>query len=192
MHNFLLIWGMIHIKTYTKTNTNTYTYTRIGVIDTQFEIFLKCTNLPRSNRKKILKAVENKELSAFGIYIVDDNSRIAEVAVKIDWDEHQKMIGIYGTHFDTDLPGWENGAAPEAYVSAQRLVIAAKKMKKPVNSWIMVSPSVYNNPLRHKALCKELGYLYEGSPPPWRSDPVTKEYNINFLSEATVICRSIT
>ena len=104
--------------------------------------------MPKSDVKKLLKAVDNKELSAVGIYIEDGGYRIAEVEFEIDWDEHQRMIGVYGTQFNTDLPGWDNGVSPEAYIAAQRLVEAAKQMGKPVRSWIRVSPSVRNNPAR--------------------------------------------
>lgn len=51
--------------------------------------------MPKSDIKKLLKAVDNKELSAVGIYIEDGGYRIAEVEFEIDWDEHQRMIVSY-------------------------------------------------------------------------------------------------
>ncbi len=187
MRNHLKTWRVIQINIYT--NSYTYTRTRIGVLDDHFELFLKCSQMPKSNIEKLLKAVDNKELSAVAIYIEDDGYRIAEVEFEIDWDEHQRMIGVYGIQFDTDLPGWDDGVSPEAYIAAQRLVKAAKQMRKPVLSWIRVSPSVRNNPATHKAVCDNLGY--GGPVPPWKNEPITQSRNVNYLSEAKVTQRSI-
>ena len=180
---------MILINTYT--NSYTYTRTRIGVIDDHFELFLTCAKMPKSDIKKLLKAVDNKELSAVGIYIEDGGYRIAELEFEIDWDEHQRMIGVYGTQFNTDLPGWDNSVSPEAYIAAQRLVEAAKQMGKTVRSWIRVSPSVRNNPARHKAVCANLGYVYGSTVPSWKDEPITQSRNVNYLPEAKVTQRTI-
>ncbi len=152
---------------------------------------MTCANMPKRDIKKLLKAVDNKELSAVGIYIEDDDYRIAEVEFEIDWDEHQHMIGACGTHFNTDLPGWDNGVSPEAHIAAQRLVEAAKQMGKPVHSWIRVSPSVRNNPARHKTVCDNLGYSYGSTVSPWKDKPITQSRNVNYLPEAKVTQRTI-
>lgn len=122
---------MFHIIT--NTNSLSYTKTRIDVINDHFELFLKCSNFSNHDVNLLLRAVENKELCAIGIYIEDDGYRIAEVEFEIDWDEHQRMIGVQGAYFDSDLPGWEGGVSPEAYVSAQRLVKYAKSQKSKFN-----------------------------------------------------------
>lgn len=189
LHNFLQIGGAIRINTYT--NTHTFARTRIGVIDDHFELFLTCANISEPNIEKFLKAVDDKELSAFGIYITDNNYRIAEVEFQIDWDEHQRMIGVYGVHFDTDLPGWDNGVSPEAYVAAQRLVKAAKQMGKPVRSWILVSPPVRKDPTWHKAVCDKLGYSYGSTVPAWKDEPIEQSRNVNYLPETKVTQRSV-
>lgn len=147
--------------------------------------------MSKSDIKKFLKAVVNKELSAVGIYIEDNNYRIAEVEFEIDWDKHQHMIGTYGTQFNTDLPGWDNGVSPEAYIAAQRLVKAAKQMGKTVRSWISVSSTVYNDPVKHKAVCDNLGYSYGSTVSPWKDKPITQSRSVNYLPEAKIIQRSI-
>lgn len=177
--------------TNTYTNPYTYTRTRIGVIDDHFELFLTCAKMSKSDIKKLLTAVDNKELSAVGIYIEDGGYRVAEVEFEIDWDEHQRMIGVYGTHFNADLPGWDNGVSPEAYIAAQRLVEASKKMGKPVHSWICVSSSVRINPEKYKAVCSKLGYSFGSTVPPWKNAPVAQTRNVNYLSEAKVTQRVI-
>lgn len=141
--------------------------------------------------KRLLKAVDNKELSAVGIYIEDNNYRIAEVEFEIDWDKHQHMIGTYGAQFNTDLPGWNNGVSPEAYIAAQHLVEAAKQMGKTVHSWISVSPAVYNNPVKHKEVCDNLGYSYGCTVPPWKNEPITQRRSVNYLPEAQITQRTI-
>lgn len=178
---------MIKIRTYT--NSYTYTRTRIGVIDDHFELFLTCAGMSKSDISKFLTAVENKELSAVGIYIEDAGYRIAEVEFEIDWDEHQRMIGECGTQFNIDLPGWNNGVSPEAYIAAQRLVSAAKKMGKTVRSWIIVSPSVRNDPKKHKIVCDTLGYSFGSTVSPWKDKPVVQSRSINYLPEAKVTQR---
>lgn len=171
--------------------TNSYTYirTRIAVIGDHFEMFLTCAGMSKYDVKKMLLAVDNKELDAVGIYIEDEGFRIAEVEFEIDWDEHQRMVGVYGTRFNTDLAGWANGVAPEAYVTAQRLVKVAKDLKKPVRSWIRVSESVRENPEKHKRVCDKLGYTYGGKVSPWKNTPVEQKRNVNYLPEAKVIRR---
>lgn len=178
---------MFTIKTYT--NSYSYTRTRIGVIDDHFEMFLKCSNFAKHDVKLLLEAVENKELSAIGIYIVEDGYRVAEVEFEVDWDEHQRMIGTHGYYFNVDIPGWEDGVSPEAYVCAQRLVKAAKEEKKVVRSWIRVSPDVQCDEAKHKAICKKLGYCFNGRVAPWKNPPIERERRINNLQEAKVTSR---
>ena len=138
---------------------------------------------------KFLLAVENRELSAVGIYIEDAGYRIAEVEFRVDWDEHDRMIEEYGAQFDIDLPGWSNSVSPEAHVAAQRLVLAAKEMKKVVRSWISVSPSVRKNPKKYKLVCDTLGYSYGSKVCPWKDKPIEQTRNINYLSEAKLVQR---
>lgn len=175
----------------TYTNTYTYTRTRVGVINDHFEMFLSCSTMSRDSIKKLLMAVENMELSAVGIYIEEDGYRIAEVEFEVDWDEHQRMVGVYGERFDTNLPGWNENVSPEAYIAAQRLVQAAQAMDKQVHSWIRVSPSVRSVPSKHQTVCANLGYSYGSTVPPWKSEPVTQHRNVNYLPEATVIQRVV-
>lgn len=174
----------------TYTNSYTYTRTRIGVIDDHFEMFLTCAEMSDSEISNILDAAKKKELSAVGIYIEKNGFRFAEVEFEIDWDEHQKMVGIYGEYF-TDQPGWKDGVAPEAYMAAQRLVKLARKEGKCVRSWIRVSPAVRSNPIRHKNLCDKLGYSFGSSVPPWEKPPIEKSRKINYLPEAKVTQRII-
>lgn len=176
---------------YTYSDTYTYTETRIGVIDDHFEMFLTCAGVSERDRKKLIQSVEAHELDAVGIYIEDNGYRIAEVEFSIDWNLHNQMLGTYGERFNVDLPGWNNNVSPEAYVSAQRLVEVAKKMKKSVRSWIRVSNTIRNNPQKHRTVCDNLGYSYGSSVSPWKNPPVEQERQVNYLPEAKVTRRTI-
>jgi hypothetical protein len=177
---------VISISTYT--NTHTYTRTRLGVIDAHMELFLTCAELSKSDIEKLLDAVDDKEISAVGIYIVDEGHRIAEVEFGVDWNKHEQMIGIYGTRFDTNIPGWKDDVSPEAYVVAQRLVLVARRMRKKVHSWIRVAPAIPRGSARYKAICDKLGY--GGTVPSWKENPTEENYSINGLPEAKVAGRT--
>ena len=131
---------------------------------------------------------DNKELASVGIYVESGGYRAIEVEFEIDWDEHERMIGTYGLQFNADLPGWDKGVAPEAYIAAQRLVKAAEKMGKPVHTWVMFSPAVRRDPKRYESLQKAIG-CGKSSVPDWKNDPVTQTRTVNYLPEAKVTQR---
>ena len=130
--------GVLPINTY----SYSYTQTRAGVLDIHFELFLRCANIPDKLIKKILQSVDNRELSAVGIYLESSNCRIAEVEFRIDWEEHQRQVNANGELFDTECPGWKDGVAPEAYILVQRLCERAKEMQSTgvyVMRWDIIS-----------------------------------------------------
>jgi len=178
-------------KTTTSTSTETYTKPRIDVISDHFELFLRCAGMSDEEVEKFLKAVERHELKAVGIYIMEGKYRIAEVEFEIDWKEHLELVHIYGDIFDTDLPGWKDGVAPEAYVAASRLVKAAKEQNIDVHSWISVSDAIRQSIKEHKRVCKELGYYFGGSVPAWKEKPRENPRQIEGLAEAKVISRQV-
>ncbi len=100
------------------------------------------------------------------------------------------MIQLSGELFDTDIGGWNQGVAPEAYVPVQRLVKIAKEKNLTVRTWIMVSDEVRKFPTEHKRVCKYLGYSYKGSVAPWKYPPKEKTRQVNGLEEAQVVTRS--
>jgi len=182
---------VIKLKTITETNTlsNSYTKSRIEVLNDHFEMFLRCSDLSDSDVEKLLESADKQEISAVGIYIEEKNYRIAEVEFAIDWLKHNDLVKTRGKVFDTDLAGWKNGIAPEAYISAQRLVNYAKQMRAPVRSWIRVSQSIRADTEKHKQVCTRLGYCYGNSVAPWENEPDEKTRYINGLEEAKVTCR---
>ncbi len=178
-------------RTTTNTNTKTYITTRINVIEDHFELFLRCANMNDDEVEKFLCAVEKKELNAVGIYIMEGKYRIAEVRFEIDWDKHVELESICGRLFDTDLPGWKDGTAPEAYVAVSRLVKYAKKQNLNICSYITVSDFIRRNENEHKRVCNELGYSYGRSVPDWKDSPKEQIREIVGLSEAKIISKQI-
>lgn len=173
----------------TRTNTYTYTKTRIGVIDDHFRMFLTCSNMEDDEIQKLLRAADNREISAVGIYIEQEGYMVAEVEFEVDWDEHRRMVGTFGEMFDTNIGGWKNGVSPEAYISAQQLVDAARHLECPVRSWVRLSPDISRNPVRGRRVCDELGYSYNSAPPGWKAPPVSRTRTISRLPEAKVTSR---
>ena len=178
-------------KTITSTRTETYTKPRIDVIGAHFELFIRCAGMNDKEVDKFLKSVENHELKAVGIYIQEEDCRVAEVEFEIDWEEHLEQVHIYGEMFDTDLPGWKEGVAPEAYVLVSRLVKAAKEQNIEVHSWIMVSDFIRQSEEEHKRVCAELGYCFGGKVPEWKDTPKEDSRKIEGLQEAKVTSRQV-
>lgn len=177
--------------TKTSTYSETYTHPRIDVIGTHFELFLRCAGEDDSTVEKFLKSIKDHELQAIGIYIEEDGYRIAEVELEIDWEEHLYLTNIKGDLFDTDLSGWKNNVAPEAYVLVSRLAKASKDLKLPISSWILVSDHIRQSPEEHKRVCEKLGYLYGSSIPPWKKPPMENSRKILGMEELKVAARSI-
>lgn len=178
-------------ETYTKTVSKTYTRTRASVLNDHFELFLRCAEMDNEEVNNILKAVDNHELEAVGIYIIENGYRSAEVEFCIDWETHEEAVHTKGDLFDTYLPGWINGQAPEAYIAAGNLVKAAKALNTHISSWIRVSCGIRSDPVKHRKVCEKLGYSYQSSPPAWKNPPKENKRSIQGLEEASVITRDI-
>lgn len=176
--------------TTTNTNTETYTKSRISVIEDHFELFLRCANMNDEEVEKLLSAVERHELSAVGVYVKENEFRVAEVRFEIDWEEHLELETICGDLFDTDMPGWKDGVSPEAYVAVSRLVKRAQNMGLEISSYISVSSFIKNNIDEYNRVCNELGYN-GGSPANWKSPPKEQTRKIYGLPEAKIISKQI-
>lgn len=179
------------ITTTTNTDTRTYTESRINVIEDHFELFIRCANMNDEKVEKFLNAVGKHELSAVGIYIVEDKYRIAEVKFEINWDEYSELETICGDLFDTDLPGWKDGVSPEAYVAVSRLVKFAKEQNLKIRSYILVSDFIRENEGEYKRVCSELGYDYGRSVENWKSIPKGQTRRIEGLPEAKISSKQI-
>jgi len=177
------------MASYTSTNSWTYLKPRIGVLEDQFELFFRCSGMDEVDVEKHLKAIEMQQLQAVGVYISENGYRIAEVELRVNWKEHMDLIQIYGDMFDTDFPGWKNGAAPEAYVAVGRLAREAKSRGLRIRHWISVSKKVRDSALIHMLVCNNLGYTHGSSVEPWIRPPTEHERQVQGLLEARVTQR---
>lgn len=162
------------------TNTFTFTKARTEVIRDQFELFLRYTGMKSSDRESLLASVERGELAAVGAYLENDGYRVAELELEVDWDLHALLKRAEGDMFDTDLPGWEEGASPEVAQYARQLSRVAKQRQLKVRHWIRVTKSIRSNPTKHRAVCTALGYSFGSKVAPWR-DGTSNESKIDVL-----------
>lgn len=178
------------MRTLTNSYTRTFTKPRINVVSDQFELFFRCSGMNDSEVEKFLQAIEKHELEAVGAYIVENGYRVAEVELELDWDKHEELIHLHGNLFDTDLPGWRDGVAPEAYIAVSHLSKAAKEQGLQLRTWIRVSYMIRSVPENHKRVCNTLGYSFGSTVEPWESPPTENARQIHYLQEGKVIQRT--
>jgi len=153
----------------TYTHTHTYTKPRMDVVVDQYELFLRYAGVEDTRIDKLLESIKSKEIKAMGAYLEENGYRIAEVELEIEWDLHDQLIRAEGELFDTDLGGWVDGAAPEIHMYVRRLAKFAKEKSLSIRTWIRVSTTISNEPTRHEAVCKKLGYAFGNAVPAWRN-----------------------
>ena len=175
---------------YVETNSFTYTKARIEVLEDHFQLFLKNGGMSNTEIDRMTEAVLEQELEAVGIYAKDKDGRVLEVEFLVDWEEHNKIVSKNGSMFNTDLPGWEDGLAPEATMAVRRLVQKARKNKWVISSWIRVASSIRSKPEKHKDVCDKLGYQYGGKVTDWKKEPKIMSRKVLDMEEATVTQRS--
>jgi len=176
-------------STFTKSYTYSFTKLRLDVVGDQFGLFFKYSGMNSNDIHKHLQSIKNYELQAVGVYLEQNGYCIAEVELNVDWNVHHENVRISGSVFDTDIPGWKNGAAPEAWVAVHRLVNAASWMNLHIKRWIRVSSFVRNDPYRHKQVCNKLGYNYGSYVAPWKTRPSEQSRQIQWFEEGRVITR---
>lgn len=173
-----------------KIKTKVVTSSRIDVLGINFALFLASANVSDEKIRKLKSAVSNKEIEAVGVYIAEDGYRICEVEYNVDWDKHQEMCKVNGSLFDLNRPGYVNGACPEARQAVEWLVDEAKKLKRPISTWIRVTNKVRQDPSKHKEVCDRLGYCFGRSVPNWKNGYEEQSWNVMHLEETNVIVRS--
>jgi len=151
----------------TYTRTHTYTKLRTEVVRDQFELFLRYTGMKEERREGLLEDIARFEVEAVAAYLVRNDFRLVEVELEVDWDLHALLRRAEGDLFDTDLPGWENGGAPEVDQYARQMGRISKRFSLPIRHWIQVTGAVRSDPQRHRALCEELGFRFRSGVESW-------------------------
>lgn len=169
------------------TFTYTETYTRTKALLDQFEIFLSYAGVSRESRLKVLAALKKRQIEAVGVYHVDsEGARIEEIELKVSWERHSDHVRLT-PQFSTELPGWEEGAAPEVLVVARRFGQAGEG--KRANFWVLFTKAVRADAQLFKKVCDAVGVQYGVGPPEWRTSPDERVFVVQDMDEASVVGR---
>jgi hypothetical protein len=172
-----------------KTFTFTETRTRAEAVVDQFNMFLQYAGIQESARKKLLAGVENQWLSAIGVYVLNQKGlRILEAEIKVDWDQHLGLVHLFPT-VRADLPGWEDGAAPEIRTIGRRFGQKANQLGIKPSYWVRFNQSIRTNPARYRQLCPKVGVVYNSSVPKWDAPPGEAWYGVLDLEEVNAALR---
>ena len=162
----------------------TYTYTRTSVLVDQVDSFLQASGIQDGPRKRVVDAVSEKWLEQVGVYVEDHGERVLEGSLEIDWKAHSDHAELT---ISTDLPGWEDGAAPELIVLAKRLREYADRKSLRLSFWVVFVHAIRNDADIYQIRCKAVGV--GGPPPPWKRTPETRRIPLQDLPEAHAVLR---
>lgn len=162
----------------------TYTYTRTGVLVDQVDLFLQMAGIEDASRKRVVDAVSDKWLDQIGVFVTENGMRILEGSIEISWKTHSDHAEL---SISTDLPGWEDGSAPELVVLAKRLRAYADGKGLSTTFWVRFVESIRNDPELYASRC--VAVRVGGSPPPWKKKPEEQRIPLQDLSEAHIVLR---
>jgi len=166
--------------------TFTGTYTRTQAVVDQVDIFLRYAGIDQADRERILNAINEKWLQAVGVFLLDDGLRVLEAEIRIDWSAHSDHANLT---ISSDLPGWEEGGAPEVIVFGRRFGEAAKSRHVQPSFWVRFVGRILLNPALHRRLCETVGVVYGGGVPAWKSEPKSRSMALQDLAEVAVSLR---
>lgn len=162
----------------------TYTYTRTSILVDQIDLFLQMAGIEDGPRKRVVDAVSEKWLEQVGVYVEDAGERVLEGALEISWKAHSDHADLT---ISTDLPGWEDGVAPELIILATRLSEYADRKRLRLSFWVVFVDAIRNDPEIYQIRSKKVGV--GGPPPPWKKTPEIRRIPLQDLSEAHVVLR---
>ena len=162
--------------------TYTYTYTRTATLVDQVDIFLRASGIDDARRKRVVDAIGEKWIEAVGVYVKEDGKRVLEGSLEISWNAHSDHADLT---VSADLPGWEDGAAPELAILATRLSEYAANEKLDAGFWVLFVKSIRDDPILHKSRSEKVGV--GGPPPPWKASPEIQRIPVQDFAEAHVV-----
>jgi len=170
-------------------NTYTYThaYTRAQAVVDQVSVLFLEAGINSSSTKKVCHGVEQKWLEAVGLYLERSGRRVYEVEARINWSAHSDVAEL---EFSSDLPGWEGSGSPEAIILGRRFAAVAGVEGLTALYWVLFTPTIRGDPVRHQSLCREVGVIYGGRVPEWEATPTTRSLRLQDLREMGLSERS--
>lgn len=172
-----------------KTFTYTYVKARAEAVVDQVDMFLQYAGIVEESRKRILAGVEGRWLQDIGVYLARNGKRLLEAEIGVDWDLHSDLAKLTPT-IRTDLPGWEQGTAPEVRVIGRRFGQRAQSLGVEPSYWVRFTKDVYDNPPRHREYCSIVGVSYGVAPPEWETAPAERTLELLDLQEVHTALRS--
>jgi hypothetical protein len=88
-----------------------------------------------------------------------------------------------------DLPGWSKGASPEIQTIGNRFGKRAQQLGLRPRFWVRFVPSIRDDQALHQRRCREVGVVFRGGVPAWKSDPDERTYSVEDLREVGVSLR---
>lgn len=149
----------------TKTRTKTFAYSRSLVVLNQFALILEYADIEEGFAEKILKSVRLREIEGVGAYIAENNERVAEVELSVDWVRHSEYVESQPV-FDVRLRGWRDGVSGEVRSPIRCLSVMAEEMGAPIRIWVRFAQEIWEDSDLLKLAKEE--FVCRGSVPPWK------------------------
>jgi hypothetical protein len=167
--------------------TYTHAYTRAEAVVDQVDVLFSEGGIDDAALVRVCNAVKERWLEAVGLFLTRDGARVYEVEAKINWSAHSDHAEL---SFSSDLPGWEGKGSPEAVILGRRFLKIAEDEKLERNFWVLFAKAIRDNAAHHKALCDQVGVVFGGSVPAWKSTPQTTSLPLQDLGEIGLNVRS--
>ena len=169
------------------TYTYTHAYTRAQAVVDQIRVLYRLAGIADAATDKVCHGVEQKWLTAVGLYLERNDRRVYEIEARISWTAYADGPDV---DFSSELPGWEGTGSPEAVILGQRFAAVAKREGLSPRYWVLFTPAIRNNPTTHAALCPQVGVTYGSSVSDWAKTPTTRSLPLQDLREIGVSERS--
>lgn len=167
------------------TYTQTYAYTRAQAVTDQVSALFTHGGVDDNSTRKVCHGVEERWLTAVGLFLERPAGIVYEVEARINWRAHSDQADL---DFDSNLPGWENNGSPEAILVGSRFAAIAAKHGLAPRFWVRFTAEIAADPRRYQELCTELGV--GGQLPAWNGSPTARSMPLQDLREMRVTVRS--
>lgn len=169
------------------TYTYTHAYTRAQAVVDQVSVLFLGAGISSYRTEKVCHGVEERWLSAVGLYLERNDKRVYEVEARISWSNQSDVAEL---QFSTDLPGWEGVGSPEALILGARFAGVADREGLSPHYWVSFTAAIHLDPALHERLCPEVGVVYGSTVPDWKAAPTTRSLPLQDLREIGLSERS--
>ncbi len=142
--------------------------------------------------RRILRGVDQRWLTGVGVYVCNASGlRVLEAEIQINWQLHSDLT-LLTPVVRSDLPGWQEGAAPEVQVIGRRFGTRARDLGLAPHYWVRFPYEARRDRSEYERRCRELGVSSEmNTVPRWQSEPSARTYDLLDLVEVNVGLREV-